>query len=286
MTPAEVVPSAGMLPVDEALRETEIIASLGIIISCLESLWDAKDTEEDGLISWRVSKTARPHLTRGRKATVFDRAFTPPGINLLYSLRLTAAAVAALPGSSRRVKTAALSVLASTELALHQRTQYGMDGSDHTNVIACAGLLASKLFPRDAAAREACTAFIAAQSILSYLASGAVKVTSSYWRDGSAMRGIFRTRTYGTRWLSQLFIDHPQLAKVSGWGVWAGELLFPLVLVAPKPVAAALIGTGTAFHTGTAALMGLNRFAWGFGSLYPCVRHHSRHLTKRRPGHG
>ncbi len=186
-----------------------------------------------------------------------------------------------LPGVDRRIKAASTAFLAVSNAAQALRSHHGMDGSDHANFLVCTALAASGLFPRDPAARQACTAFIAGQSVLSYVAAGAAKAVASYWRDGTAMQGIFRTRTYGTRWINDLFARYPLVPKAAGWSVWVGEMLFPAVLVAPKPVAAGLIATGASFHAGSAAFMGLNRFVWAFGAMYPCVRHHSKHLSKR-----
>jgi hypothetical protein len=281
MTTTEVAASNEILPVDTALRQTELVISTGIILSSLESMCRPQDVEEDGLISWRVNKTRSVRLTRGRTAKVLDHLFTPPGIHLMTALRLTAATLVALPGTDRETKAAATTFLAGTNVLQQLRSHYGADGSDHVNLVVCVALAASKFFPHDAAARKACTAFIAGQSALSYFASGVAKAISPYWRNGSATQGIFRTRTYGTKWLGELLGKYPVVAKGLGWGVWAAEIAFPLVFIAPKPVAGGLIAAGVSFHAGNAAFMGLNRFLWAFGGTYPCVRYHSKHLAKR-----
>lgn len=281
MAKAEIVPIAGILPVDKALRETEIIVSLGIILGSLESLWAPKVLEEGGLLGWRVNKSRFPRLTRSRVGKVVDLVFTSPGIHVLTSMQLAAATLVALPGTDRKLKAAATAFLTVANGSQSMRSHLGKDGADQANFIVLAALTASRFFPHDAAARKACTAFIAGQSVVSYFAAGAAKAFGPYWRDGSAMQGIFRTRTYGTKWVAELLAKYPLLAKVSGWGVWIGEMLFPLVLVARKPVAAGLMATGVSFHAGNAAFMGLNRFLWAFSATYPSVRHHSRHLSKR-----
>jgi hypothetical protein len=175
-------------------------------------------------------------------------------------LRLLASAALLNPRASRATRTSAVTFLAGTNWALHVRNGFGTDGTDHMNMLTHAALAASKLFPHDQLAREACAWFIAGQSVLSYASAGAAKLLSPLWRDGSAMAGIFRTQTYGTKWV--------------------GELAFPLVLVAPKPVARALLGLGAAFHVGNAAFMGLNRFIWAFSATYPSVIHVSKHLNE------
>ncbi len=281
MAQAEIVPAGEMRGVDKALRETELLISSGIILSSLEALCRPKDVEDDGLISWRIGRTRSKRMVQGRTGKFFDKIFSSPGIQVLTSLRLTASTLVALPNTDRRTKAAAMVFLAATNGLLQLRSNYGADGSDHVNLVVCAAVAASKFFPDDEKARQACTAFIAGQSVISYFAAGLAKAISPYWRDGSAMQGIFRTRTYGQKHVGELLKKHPALAKAGGWAVWAGEMLFPLVLVAPKPVAAGLIGTGVSFHAGNAAFMGLNRFLWAFSATYPSVIHHSKHLSQR-----
>ena len=267
-------------PVDRALRQTEVINSIGVALGSLEFLARPKQFEPTGLLSWHVGRT-RFKWSAKKQADVLDKLFNPPGFYGLVALRLAASAMLLNPRATRSTRAAAVTFLAGTNWALHVRNGYGTDGTDHMNMLTHAALAASKLFPNDHIARQACAWFIAGQSCLSYAAAGAAKVVSPFWRDGTAMSGVFRTQTYGTRWVGELMKKYPVLAKAGGWSVILGELAFPLVLVAPKPVARALLATGTAFHLGNAAFMGLNRFVWAFGATYPSVIQVSRHL---RPG--
>ncbi|HKS46445.1 MAG TPA: hypothetical protein VJT49_15300 [Amycolatopsis sp.] len=273
---AHVVP-----PIDRTLRETEIITAAGIFISSLEYLCQSRHLEESGLLSWQVGRTKYRWASR-KGADLIDPLVTTPGINIVLGLRLAAATAVLAPGAARELKALAMGYLALTNLVLHLRNSHGSDGSDHMNVIVCTALAASKLFGDDERAKKVCTAFIAAQSCLSYVAAGAAKLISPFWRDGTAMAGIFRTRTYGQKHISKLFNKHPLLARTGGWAVVIGELLFPVTLVAPKRLAQALLATGFSFHLGNAALMGLNRFLWSFGATYPSVAFHSRSLASRK----
>ncbi|MEC3975491.1 hypothetical protein [Amycolatopsis sp. H20-H5] len=266
--------------IERTLRETEVVAATGIILSSLEYLCQPQVFEKKGgLLSWDVGRT-RLRSTAHRRADFLDAAFNPPGIHALVALRLTAAVLSAVPGTSSRVRATAASYLAVTNVAMHVRNSYGGDGSDHMNVLVHSALSVARWFPNDKRVQEITTLFLAAQVCLSYAAAGAAKLISPYWRDGTAMSGIFRTRTYGHRLAHNLLAKYPALAKVGGWGVIAGELSFPLVLVANKPIAKALLATGTAFHIGNAVFMGLNRFVWGFGAGYPSIGYHARALSK------
>jgi len=267
------------LPVDRALRRTELINAIGVAIGSLEFLARPKQLAETGLLSWPVGRTRFRWSTKNH-VDVLNRLFNPPGVYGLIALRLLASAALLNPRASRATRTSAVTFLAGTNWALHVRNGFGTDGTDHMNMLTHAALAASKLFPHDKLAREACAWFIAGQSVLSYASAGAAKLLSPFWRDGSAMAGIFRTHTYGTKWVGELMKKYPVLATAGGWGVILGELAFPLVLVAPKPVARALLGLGTSFHVGNAAFMGLNRFVWAFSATYPSVIHVSKHLNE------
>ncbi|MER5465486.1 hypothetical protein ABT010_33315 [Streptomyces sp. NPDC002668] len=113
---------------------------------------------------------------------------------------------------------------------------------------------------------------------MAYAASGAIKLMSPVWRDGSAITGIFRTRTYGGEGLYRLLNLHPAIPRIVAWSVVLGELTFPLVLVAPKPVARGILGMGVLFHLSIGRFMGLNRFFWAFTATCPAVAYVSRSL--------
>ena len=140
-------------------------------------------------------------MADGPAGKVLDKLFSPPGVHVLIGLRAAAAAMLMAPGNSR-AKTTASAYLSVSNVLLSARNSYGADGSDHVNVLVCTALTLSKLFRDDEKVRKACTAFIAGQSVISYLAAGTAKVISADWRNGRAMRGIFRTRTFGQRHVS------------------------------------------------------------------------------------
>ena len=64
MVMVDTIPKDGVLGVDKALRETELLISTGIILSSLESLCRPKDVEDDGLISWRIGRTRSKRMVR------------------------------------------------------------------------------------------------------------------------------------------------------------------------------------------------------------------------------
>jgi hypothetical protein len=256
--------------VDRALKQVETMTSVGIALTALEYLARPQQLTDKGLLSWDVERTRMASSSR-EKADVFNAVAKPPGIYALFALRLAAALVLMNPASSARARTIAVGYLSTTTYALHYRIRYGSDGTDHMTLLTYAALFASRLFPNDPRARQACVMFIAGQTSLSYLAAGLAKAAGPSWRTGLAMPGIFRTKVYGDKRVYDVVRDRRLLATAAGWGVIAGEVLLPLVLIAPKRTGWGLLGMGASFHVGNAVFMGLNRFVWAFVGTYPAV---------------
>jgi len=113
--------------------------------------------------------------------------------------------------------------------------------------------------------------FIAAQAVLSYFTAGVAKLVSPMWRSGTALPAILGTYNHGLAWVSRSMETRPSIGLVLGWAVILFEVSFPLVLIAPQPVAIVALGVGLTFHLGCAVLMGLNSFVWPFPATYVCV---------------
>lgn len=278
--------SAPLDELDATFRHIERVTAVGATISAAELMATAEMLDDDGLLGWPISRTRIYGLNRG-PGKHLEKILGYPQIVGVAQTRLLSGLALLAPTPSRRARGGALAGMTGTGAALNLRSNFGLDGSDHLAFINFAVTLLEKLFPHDKKAREVALAFIAAQSCLSYFTSGAVKLTSPVWRSGEAVTGVFRTRTYGDRWFYRLVNDNPGLAKAVAWSVMLAEVLFPLVLVAPKPVARAILAGGAAFHLGNARFMGLNRFFWSFTATYPAVAYFSRSLgvarRRRRP---
>ncbi|WP_298183146.1 hypothetical protein [Saccharomonospora sp.] len=266
---------------DRAFRRVEQLTGLGAAVSSLEYLASSRDFDRGELLSWDVARTRYRWMT-GRPAKALGVVFDKPGIQALFGLRVMAAATLLHPRSSSSSKTAAATYLAATNFAVHARSPYGSDGSEAVLTLSLTSIALGRWFGSDARARQACLWFIAAQSCLSYGIAGVAKLVSPVWRDGSAVRDIFRTHMFGHKRAFEFLRTRPKLSRAVGMGTIVGEMLFPLVLVAPAPVARALLATGAGFHAGNAVLMGLNRFVWAFLGTYPAVMYCSRALGRRK----
>ncbi|TGY77170.1 hypothetical protein [Cellulomonas shaoxiangyii] len=255
---------------------------MGIALTALEYLARPGQLGDKGLLSWDVERTRMKAASR-RRADALNVLAKPPGIHVIFALRLLAALVLLNPASPARARTIAVGYLSATTYALHYRIRYGTDGTDHMTLLTYASLFVARVLPADERVRQAVAWFLAGQTTLSYLAAGLAKAAGPSWRTGLAMPGIFRTKVYGDRRVYELLKDRRALSTVAGWAVIAGEVVLPLVLVAPKASGWGLLGLGASFHLGNAAFMGLNRFVWAFVGTYPAVVACARHLSPDDP---
>src|SRR5262245_63328048 len=91
------------------------------------------------------------------------------------------------------------------------------------------------------------------------------------WRSGTALSAILGTASHGQEWAARTLRDHPRISMGLTWSVILLEVMFPLLLVGPLPLAFAVLTAGLLFHIGCAVLMGLNSFVWAFPATYPCL---------------
>jgi hypothetical protein len=283
-----VVPTIDRPTQRRALRRVEVMTALGAAVSSLEYLAARRDFAPGGLLSWQTARARYRWMSgrnsrNGRREKVLAAVFDRPGIEALFAVRVLAAAALIAPGTPRSVRrTAATTFLAATNYAVAARSPYGSDGSEAVLSISLTTLALGRLVGDDAKVREACLWFIALQSVFSYGIAGAAKAISPVWRDGTGVRDIFRTHAFGQKHVFEVLRDRPRLARLLGVTTIAGEMLFPLVLVAPRRAAQALLAVGGGFHVGNAFVMGLNRFVWAFIGTYPAIAYCARSLGENR----
>ncbi|MEO9896062.1 MAG: HTTM domain-containing protein [Paracoccaceae bacterium] len=117
---------------------------------------------------------------------------------------------------------------------------------------------------------EMALSYLAIQVVLSYFVSGWVKLRNPDWRNGTALRDVFRFSAYPvTRNLRALSNAHG-LTFAASWAVIVLEVAFPLTLSSPAVLLAALTATAF-FHLANAIVFGLNRFFWIWLAAYPSL---------------
>ena len=142
-------------------------------------------------------------------------------------------------------------------------------GSDKMTVLILTCLTASHLAVGQIW-RELALAYLAVQLTLSYFVSGYIKIINREWRSGRALCDVFAFSAYPVGDNLRLWADRPRVLFVMSWGVMLFEVLFPLSLLHPWALEAAL-GIAAAFHFSNACFFGLNRFFWIWICAYPSI---------------
>lgn len=270
---------SGRDELDAVFRKVELFTSVGATIGALEQLASSRTLADDGLFGWPVMRLRAPMWWRRAGMERLEKVFGYPNVVGLVTTRALAGLGLTLPGATRAQRGVLAGTMCATAHGLHTRMAgYGLDGSDHLTFVNYAVSAAEKAFGNDPRAREALARFLAAQVCLAYFTSGAAKLVSPVWRDGTAIPEIFRTSMFGDDRFYQAVRERPWLAKSVAWTTILGEMAFPLVLVAPRPVARSILASGGLFHLANARFMGLNRFIWSYCSTYPALAHVSRSL--------
>lgn len=263
----------------ERLAAGARITAVGALVNGLEELSRPRDMHDRSLFSWPVRRTGLRVLSN-RKLHPALQAFEHPRYQNVVAARTAAAAGVMLAPATSKLRSAALLGLSGLMLAKSYRHTYGSDGSDQVSFITTTIAGAASLPGLNARHRGMLAGFITFQSALSYFSAGVAKLRSPAWRDGSAVTGIFRTKTYGDEQLYQFLKNHLWAAKALAWTVIAAETAFPIVLILPPVPRRALLGLAASFHVANARFMGLNRFFWAFLGTYPVVDQSAENIQR------
>ena len=142
-------------------------------------------------------------------------------------------------------------------------------GCDRMSLLVLCCLCATKIAPTPLL-KEVIYAYLAVQLVLSYFMSGWVKIVNPAWRRGEALIDVFAYSAYPVAEQLRDYAHSSRLLFAMSWAVMVFELAFPLALLHPVALAAALAVAAT-FHATNACLFGLNRFLWAWLSAYPAL---------------
>lgn len=254
---------------ERTLRLTEGIGAWTHLVSSAEYLARERDRAPGGLNDWDVIQGGMWLESRPLRWAV-DRVSGRRATRVLHAARIAAAGVLLVPTTGRRPRLVANAFLAGTQLLLHPRHRYGTDGTDQAAFLVQATTTLARTSTRPARV-DACLWFLGAQGALAYGISGWAKLLGPAWRDGRALTGVMRTRSYGDEGMWRLLRRYPAGAKVLGAAVLTLESTFPLVYATRGRLAVPYVGAAVAFHLANARVMGLNRFVPAFLSLHPAV---------------
>ncbi|NYH80814.1 hypothetical protein FHR84_004182 [Actinopolyspora biskrensis] len=253
-----------------ALAWSERLSAVNHLVSSLEYLSNGRDRARGGLNNWEVLRERDPRDHEALRR-LYDAVGGERGTRALHALRVLAAGVLLSPVRGRRVRLVATALTAGSSRLLHPRHQYGSDGSDQLAFLVQTTCGLARAGQRDPRAVRSCLRSLAAQVSLAYLVSGVVKLSGPAWRNGGALPGVLRTRTYGDSTAYAWSTLLPSLTRLVELGVVALECGFCAVFAGRGRHAGALLAAGTVFHLVTARVMGLGRFFWAFVGTYPAV---------------
>jgi pimeloyl-ACP methyl ester carboxylesterase len=264
----------GPVPISRtrALAVSERLTAVTSLTSSLEYITHQRQIRRGGLNDWTISRATHASSTRPTRR-ILDVLGNPRTTRALHVARIAASAALLAPGDSRW-RGAANVFLGLSNAALYPRHRYGTDGSDQVSsfVQTAAGLARLSHQP---AVQDALLWYVALQANLSYLVSGWVKLLGEPWRDGSALNGIMRTRTYGHEGMWNLTKRYPVPARYLAHGVLALECLFPVAYLRGGALARPVMASAAAFHVANGYFMGLGRFITSFEAMHPMVAYTS-----------
>ncbi len=264
----------GPIPVSRrrALGTSERLAAATTLTSSLEYLSQRKEIRKGGLNDWSVARSAHVDSSPVTRR-LLDLVSGERTTTALHIARVAVSAGMLLPGSSRLRGLGSL-FLGATTLALYPRHRYGSDGSDQVSTLVQTAMGAARL-SRSTPTQDALMWYVALQGNLSYVVAGWAKLLGGSWRDGTALGGIMRTRTYGHQPTYALTQKYPRAAKYLTHGVLALECLFPVAYLAGGRLAKPVIGAAAGFHLANGFVMGLGRFVTAFVAMHPTIAYTS-----------
>jgi len=249
-----------------------LLLGVGLFISTMEYMKKIQIFSPTGLLSWNVMQIRWEKSSPDSFLKPLFNLFNEKGLAIIFGLRcLIIFALLFFPLETTYgwilVGLLGLSLLASSMI-----TFYGSDGSDQMNMLIIITLFLCH-FPLAQGSYLATLGlwFIGLQTCLSYTVAGIAKLASAEWRASTAIKDVFSTRTYGSRWAAVFLKKHPAVNVFLCWNVMIMETLFPLCLILPFNYALVFIIWGFLFHLLTAVIMGLNSFFWSFIATYPAL---------------
>jgi hypothetical protein len=249
-----------------AIRATEVLFALSLLIQTLEYLRMGKYTSDGGFWSWKLQRADIPNAPI---RAVLDVLFKPNVHQFHLVLRLLAAVVLAVQGAS--LPLIVFLFVGNLLILVRWRGAFN-GGSDFFTLVVLTGLLISQAvgaFGHAELGWQAGFWYIAIQAVTSYFMSGAVKLLRPEWRNGAALTIFLNGAIYGP-----LSATHPLrnqwLAMLSSWGFIVWEILFPLSLLDPQ-LAAVFCAVAALFHFLVFWFFGLNRFFWAWLCSFPAI---------------
>ncbi len=152
----------------------------------------------------------------------------------------------------------------------------GHNASDEMHLLVMLALCGGAF--GDAYVQSLSLIFIGCQVSLAYLTAGAVKANEKTWKNGTNLKQILSTQSFGHRGLALLLARYTWLPPLASGFIVFGEILAGFAILMPWRVTVAVLFGATIFHLFTSFAMGLNTFVWAFACAFPATIYTSRVL--------
>lgn len=212
-----------------------------------------------------------PTVTRAMGIAAFPHLLLGKALRYVIVVGGVASILAAILGPYPPVGRSALAIVLLCVVVTRLRRVTGGDGAEQMATLTLLAGCVALLPGLDHTMVTFAVWFVGGQSLLSYATAGIAKAISPTWTTGKAIPLIMGSEAYGQPWASAVLEAHPKLAKLLTRCAIVFECCFPLIIVAPKSVAIAMLVAGALFHLGCAVTMGLNAFLLVFPGSYVCV---------------
>lgn len=190
-----------MMPIDSAVRWSELLLGIAVMQQSLE------------------------HLA------------SHPRERALFASRLVLAAMLSFAVAPLVIEAA---LLVTGLLVLRRFDGPYNGGSDRMTLLLLVCLLASHLAPTPRW-RELVLGYAAVQVVLSYAIAGWVKLREPSWRSGEALRDVFAWSSYPVSAQVRRRAPGPRASRILSWGIVSFESLFPLALLDAGALRVALV---------------------------------------------
>lgn len=252
-----------------AVKTFECLGAISLLIQTAELLRLSQATTVAGVWSWPIQRADLAHASAPTRR-LFDALFEDS--TLRAHLWLRALIAASLFFGSTPV-TAAFLFASGLVILIRWRGAFN-GGSDFMTLVFATALLIGNLaapFLGEALAWKAALWYGCIQAVTSYFISGAIKLFSVRWRNGSALTHFLDGGIYGPLPAHSLF-RRPIVSIVCSWAFILWEFAFPLALIDGQR---ALLWCAVAggFHLLVFRYFGLNRFFWAWVTMFPAIIH-------------
>lgn len=260
MSSVELAFTSGMV----AIRVISLLALIGVVLDCVESLATRRLYADDGIFSWAVNRAES-----GDRPSALHEFLSRCDFSYLVAVEMVLAFIAILLGNGYSAWPITGIIL--IRIALIARNGYhGTEGADHMLMLVLVAIVLYFIAP-GYLAKESVLWFLCAQTLLAYVIAGVVKARHPSWIKGTSMSSILSTVLFGHPFFARIFSRHPRLGPITCWSVIAFEFSCPILVLTSLKGCLVFIALAICFHLAIAVVQGLNLFVWAFFSTYPAL---------------